>query len=144
MQYSHHVFGMNTLDTPFRYFVMESQDLLTDNESCFMGTLKYIEENGSKTVGRTKISNPKKYGNITHMVHCIQYNRQLFTLSLFRLRYFQYIQFSASQLFPQFMQHLAIVQIFFNIFDNYSLVGQFVINPINQNLLQFLDLWISK
>lgn len=80
----------------------------------------------------------------THMIHGIQNNVQFLTLSFLWLCHFQHIQFASGQFFPQFVQHLSIVQIFFDIFNNDSLLSKLIVYPFDQNRQQFLHQWIVQ
>lgn len=42
------------------------------------------------------------------------------------------------------MQHLAVEQIVLDVLDDDSLIGQLIVDPIDQGVQQFLDLWFFQ
>lgn len=78
------------------------------------------------------------------MIDCIQNDGQLLTLTLLRLRHLQHVQFAIGEFFPQFVQHLSVVHVVLQMFDNDALFGQFIVHPVDENLLQFDDFRIGQ
>lgn len=75
------------------------------------------------------------------MINSIQDNGQLLSLALLGLRHLEHIQLVARQLLPQLVQHLAVIQVLFDVRHDDSLLDQLVVDPVDDGLEEIAHIW---
>lgn len=73
------------------------------------------------------------------MIDGVENDGQLLALAFLALSHFQHVQSVSCQLLEKLVQHLAIVQVLFDVRHDDTLLNQLVVDPVDESLQKISD-----